>query len=422
MRGQPQEAIPPLEEGRRIAEERRDLEEMARSYVNLGQILDIAGRLEDALEVAREGAAMCAREGIALVRGILVSEQASRLLRLGRWTEAGRVVDDALDAPASGMHRAVLLTARGHLDALIGDVRCAERNLDEAARHQRHAVGAMWTAPIAAARAEAALWDRRPADARAVVADEIGRWEPVEQDVFSFAPALAIGVRAEADLAELARLGGDAAAEADAAERASALLEHLRAPPESEHIPEVGLHAAEAAAEAERAAGRSTPRAWHALAERWAAFGRPYPAAYARWREAEAELAAGGARTDVAAALTAARATAAELGARPLLDEIESLARRARIALGAAPADEPDAATANGGVAERLGLTSRELDVLRRLAAGDSNREIGQSLYISHKTVSVHVSRILAKLDARTRVEAAGVAQRLGLLAEEDGA
>jgi DNA-binding NarL/FixJ family response regulator len=90
---------------------------------------------------------------------------------------------------------------------------------------------------------------------------------------------------------------------------------------------------------------------------------------------------------------------------------VETLARRARIALDADPAP-----AAEGDLADRLGLTSRELEVLRRLAAGDSNREIGHTLYISHKTVSVHVSRILTKLDARTRVEAAGTAQRLGLL------
>jgi DNA-binding NarL/FixJ family response regulator len=137
------------------------------------------------------------------------------------------------------------------------------------------------------------------------------------------------------------------------------------------------------------------------------AFGSPYPAAYARWRAAEAELAAGGERGAVAADLAAARAAAAELGARPLLAEIDSLARRGRIG-------REESAPAS--TADRLGLTERELDVLRLLAAGASNREIGDSLFISHKTVSVHVSRILAKLDARTRVEAAGAAHRLGLV------
>jgi DNA-binding NarL/FixJ family response regulator len=63
-----------------------------------------------------------------------------------------------------------------------------------------------------------------------------------------------------------------------------------------------------------------------------------------------------------------------------------------------------------------VGLTARELDVLQLMAGGATNREIAAHLYISQKTVTVHVTRILAKLDARTRVEAAGVAQRLGLL------
>ena len=75
--------------------------------------------------------------------------------------------------------------------------------------------------------------------------------------------------------------------------------------------------------------------------------------------------------------------------------------------------------TGEPSAAERVGLTPRELDVLRLAAAGSTNREIGQTLFISQKTVSVHVSRILAKLDARSRVEAAGLAQRLGLLDDD---
>jgi DNA-binding CsgD family transcriptional regulator len=411
-----------LEEGRRIAVEQRDLEELTRSYINLAQTLDNYGRLEEAAEVTREGIAMTAREGISIANGLLAGELASRLLRLGRWAEAAQVVEDALDRPSAGLNRAAVLSVRGHLDALTGDATCAVRNVEEAAWQQRGAVGAMWTAPISLARAEAALWDRHPQDARAVVAAEIASWDAGEQDLFAHAPVLAAGVRAEADLAEHARSAGDSAAEAEALERTGSLLAELRtqlAAPAGARMPEPQLSGAEGEAEAERAAGRSNAANWRALAERWQAFGSPFPAAYARWREAEAELAAGGGRAGVAAALTAARATAAELGARPLRDEAESLARRARITLGATTEQAPEEAVADEGVAERLGLTSRELEVLRRLAAGDSNREIGQTLYISHKTVSVHVSRILTKLDARTRVEAAGVAQRLGLLSDD---
>ena len=62
-----------------------------------------------------------------------------------------------------------------------------------------------------------------------------------------------------------------------------------------------------------------------------------------------------------------------------------------------------------------VGSPPRELDVLALVAEGHTNREIGQILYMSEKTASVHVSRILAKLGVRSRVEAAGVAHRVGL-------
>ncbi len=62
-----------------------------------------------------------------------------------------------------------------------------------------------------------------------------------------------------------------------------------------------------------------------------------------------------------------------------------------------------------------LGLTPREHEVLLLVAEGRTNREIGELLYMSEKTASVHVSRILAKLDVGGRVEAAAVAHRLGL-------
>ena len=137
---------------------------------------------------------------------------------------------------------------------------------------------------------------------------------------------------------------------------------------------------------------------------------RPFRAAYARLREAEAALAAGAARARVAEALSHGHALAAGLGARPLREEIEELARRARVDLSAAPAAEPTLAPD-----EPFGLTARELDVLRLLAEGKTNREIGAALFMSPKTASVHVSHILGKLGVRSRVEAAGVAHRLGL-------
>jgi len=93
-----------------------------------------------------------------------------------------------------------------------------------------------------------------------------------------------------------------------------------------------------------------------------------------------------------------ALATAERLGARPLLRELRGLA------------------TARSGPAGQEQLTPREQEVLVLVAAGRSNREIGQVLYISPKTVSVHVSNVLAKLGAAGRTEAAAVARQRGLL------
>ena len=98
--------------------------------------------------------------------------------------------------------------------------------------------------------------------------------------------------------------------------------------------------------------------------------------------------------------------------AAPLIDAADALARRARIRLDDAPEPEPAPREALP-----LGLTPREHEVLLLVAEGRTNREIGELLYMSEKTASVHVSRILAKLDVGGRVEAAAVAHRLGLRA-----
>jgi DNA-binding NarL/FixJ family response regulator len=98
------------------------------------------------------------------------------------------------------------------------------------------------------------------------------------------------------------------------------------------------------------------------------------------------------------------------------------LARRARITLARRrEAAEAQAVPGRAGQAQvtepkRLGLTARELEVLRLVAAGRSNREIASELFISVKTASVHVSNILSKLGVTSRGEAAAAAHRLRLL------
>jgi DNA-binding NarL/FixJ family response regulator len=92
---------------------------------------------------------------------------------------------------------------------------------------------------------------------------------------------------------------------------------------------------------------------------------------------------------------------------------VERLAERARITL--APA-EPTTVSAARSVAEDLGLTPREVEVLAQLAKGRTDRQIAEELFISKKTASVHVSNLLRKLDAANRIEAAEIGQRLVLV------
>ena len=165
-----------------------------------------------------------------------------------------------------------------------------------------------------------------------------------------------------------------------------------------------------AEAEYERACGIARPESWSQAADVWERLERPPLAAYCRWREAEALVAAGASRTEVGVPLRDAYTVATRLGAKPLLQELELLAQRARLDL-----TPPDAESQGGGqrIEQVLGLTRREAEVLSLVARGYTNREIADALVISVKTASVHVSHILRKLDAPNRVEAAAIAHRL---------
>jgi DNA-binding CsgD family transcriptional regulator len=165
-------------------------------------------------------------------------------------------------------------------------------------------------------------------------------------------------------------------------------------------------------AEFSRAQGHPDPGLWESAAIAWRDLRQPYRAAYAAWRQAEALLAGNHDPNRVAAVLRTTHDLATRLGAELLCRELEALAGWARISL---QQPHPASTPATTPLIQRLGLTPRELEVLGYLVAGRSNREIGQALFVSAKTASVHVSNILRKLDVTNRVEAAGVAHKLGL-------
>ncbi len=255
--------------------------------------------------------------------------------------------------------------------------------------------------------AEHALWRGDPRAALAEVAagikvqiDRLGGYGPPVIRV------AATGLAAQADLASQARSAGDEAAEQAAIEGARALIESARLgaafPRRPNWVLGVDGRAWLARAEAEwlRAQGDNDPAAWLAVLE---TFGPAfvYEAARSRWRLAEALLGAG--RRDEAQQEWRQALDAAEhLGARPLRKVLTDLGRRGRLAR-------------DQGVSPLRGLTAREQEVLRLLAAGRSNREIAAELFIAPKTASVHVSNILAKLHAASRTEAAAIAHAEGI-------
>ncbi len=259
--------------------------------------------------------------------------------------------------------------------------------------------------------AELALWERRWVDADQAVRDGLARARSREMAQLRV-QLCAKGLRAQAELAALARARRDADAVDDWLTRARKLLATARrAAAEAAAVtPNAAGWRALAEAEYERARGEAQPGAWSEAAATWERLERPPLAAYCRWRQAEALVAAGASRREASEPLRDAHAVAARIGARPLLRDLELLAERARLDLAPPETASPDG---RESLEETLGLTPREAEVLALVARGYTNREIAATLVISVRTAGVHVSHILRKLGAPNRLEAAAIAHRL---------
>jgi ATP/maltotriose-dependent transcriptional regulator MalT len=406
-----EEGIQALRRGQQLAMDLGALEELRRAYINLGQSLDDAGRLQEAAEVAREGWEHL-RPRIGTAAAFLAAEAGLRLIRLGHWDEALAVLEDAAETARPSRFAGMVAAALAWIEALRGELERASAHVRSAEQLLPNDV--FWVS-LKAPAAELALARDQPEEVRQMV--DVGAGIPHVYAAF-FTPLLVLAVRAEAELAQRARSDRQPAAEREAVTRAEALLGWARTLTGPEAWPlgsapdEVLLEVELCELETLRSRGEDRADAWSTVAARWAERGRPYPAAYARLREAEAAIAENAPRARVTEALASARATAVRLGARPLLKQIELVSRRARVRHTEEERVLPG---------EAAGLTLRELDVLRLIAEGRTNPEIGKALYMSPKTASVHVSRILSKLDVKTRTEAAGVAHRLGLLDAPNG-
>jgi DNA-binding CsgD family transcriptional regulator len=330
------------------------------------------------------------------------SNKAEALMRAGHTAEALAVPAPGAEAP--GVFAGTVLLVRAELHTLAGRDGPARADLREARRHLRNSSATQFTLPLAtieAALARFAGEHRRAAELVATALRDGAGAEPRYRW-----PLLSLGARIEADRITAARdrgeLGGDAPERLEALEREAAEAATVTAADRT--------HRALVAAERARALRRDELDAWSAAIAACRELPEPLPLAYALFRSAEASDPAFEAASAAAnEALELARAT----GLVPLAEEIEALMRRTR--MRAEPSGDATPTQPPAPLAE-LGLTRREAEVLTLVADGLSNSQIAERLFISRKTASVHVSNILGKLGVASRVEAAALAHRRGLL------
>lgn len=451
-----------LEEATHIARVEGRLDDLMRACANRTTLLDLDSRREAALAVVKDGLRDAAAGGLSGTYGAFLRGNAADILfQLGRWPEAEAESRAGMEWPPAGV---AWFSPTLYLGLVLveshGDAEAA-RIVGQTLLELEAVPAGQWTALVQRVAVSLALWHGDVAEALAVADRE---WERVLEtdDASQIAIGASTSMEAGAAAAEEARLRRDYATVAAAGALAARVLpEAERRVAASSLSPTLGarreadLHLAVANAHLARLRGRPSPIAWARLARQWSALPVPYQAAKCLWWQALASLHTGEVRTNARDALHEAWLIAAQLPARPLQRALIDLATRARIPLpeGAEPMDralsvrvpvesgrelvavgpgrgqpaEPPQSETGRQIAERLapataapdgafGLSPREREVLDVLAEGRTNREIAERLFISERTVAVHVRRILAKLDVSGRTEAAGVAIRLGLV------
>jgi DNA-binding CsgD family transcriptional regulator len=365
------------------------------------------GDLAAAAETAHLGAERAAHAGLSL------APYGSDLRFLhylahyadGRWEHA-REIADQFPVRVSNIAEARLSAMALFLDVAMGAPRVAERRawlapylaMDMMASYIAtglYAEDEYWAGDLAGALTAA----------KATVA-AVSAWTGDLTHPQVIRPA-AVGIAALADQARLARAAGQPVDYLIAEAEALAATARLGVSNAKTAAAGIGIDGrgwlARAEAELQRATGRNDPANWRTVLDTFGpAFA--YETARTRWRLAEA-LAETGDREEAQREWQLAAAAADEMGAARLRAALADLGRRARLGSAAAAAAGSPLSV----------LTSRELEVLRSLASGRSNREIGAELFISDKTVSVHVSNILAKLHAASRTEAAAIAHDNGV-------
>jgi DNA-binding CsgD family transcriptional regulator/tetratricopeptide (TPR) repeat protein len=386
LRGE--EGLALLREGITLAERHDFFDVALRGHINYSDNLEMLGRHEAAVETARAGIALAGRLGRARSYGaMLAGNLAEPLLRLGRWRESLDVITESLADDHSGVFASTLLLMRAELRLLQGDTAGAEQDVREVRRHVGRTADTQFTAPIAFVEAELSRRAGRHAVARDLIRAELDG--PItELGVRYFWPLTWLGMRNEAD----AGAGASVHVLLNTAASLPATTAQARAYREM------------TAAEAARLDHRGEREAWQTAVAATRAAQEAYPLCYCLFRLASC------ADADAPDHARECLRLADDL-ASTVADDVRALARGARLRI-----EPPVTAVAEQAPRLQLRLTGREREVLALVTEGRSNGQIASALFISPKTASVHVSNILAKLNASSRTEAATTAHRLGLL------
>ena len=373
----------------------------------------VHGRFEESLNVIRLGLEVARREGSDARYGVNLLEMVlENLIELGRWSEARGIGEQILARLTISFELIYTHASLARMYTLLGCTADAEREIAQAADITVLGHNRVWQLEDAIFLAYAT---GRYSDGRRLMEAAVSASPEPDHDATLWWSLLkAIG--GEADYADAARRRRRSAEvdEAVAAGRrfAAVFRQSAHAAIEADGAgPMIRAELSSVDAEESRLEGRPERALWAAAVEARIELLQPWELAYAQYRHAEAVLASGGGAIDAALPLRAAHAATSRLGAAPLRIAIETLASRARIPLDS---QQGNAGPTVKGAATTL--TARELEVLALVAAGHTNRDIGDRLFISEKTASVHVTHAMDKLGALSRYEAAATATRLGLL------
>jgi DNA-binding CsgD family transcriptional regulator/tetratricopeptide (TPR) repeat protein len=395
---------------------------IGRGYINLCSALETLDRHREAVQVARAGLAELKRRGVRLrvAESMLWLNMAESLIALGDWDDAEAALNSSLDLDPPGIHGATTHEYLADLALMSGRADLARGELALGARTPSRTFEHQYALPGIRREIEKAVWlTRSIGEARSAFQMFLDKPQFLGDERYAWRVLTAMAM-AEADHAETSRAAarsGASAADATGSVMVAALADRAGRLPAL--TPSQAAAAAQVAAELARWRGVAGAAEWSTASELAAREGvHAHQAAYINFRASEAS-AANGDRDQAAELLRRAVRTVATQPMGPLCLEVQALARRARLDIS----DCMPAAPAPGGArgtdpGSPLGLTARELEVLALVAQGLSNRQIGERLFISTKTASVHVSNILAKLGVSGRGEAAAVAHRLRVFEE----